>query len=305
MKKSWKMGLVLLSSVFILSACGEEKVDPALAERQSIYDQNVAAAPVVSEEVQALIDQSYGRLPTPEEVDPNLPEGETPKPIGTLNPGENMVATLSAYTREELLATSPAIQINIYLNGIIRDEYRVAAQTLYGAENVAKHKEAFKQGLLSDLPDSLEGHKVVDVMGTKTKLEDGEVARHHVDEVIRQLNRVYLSVEVNDNFGDKVTVNASTYGINFQTQAANVRKQAHNFITVPETFYAYKLEEQQRTELNGYYRDTFADALVNADLQEAPKTVTLAGFEKNEEGNWVPSQMERLAQYLVEAVYLN
>lgn len=304
-RKYGKIGLLLFASGVLLAGCGE-KVDPEVARRQEIYEQNTAAVADISEENIALIEQSYGRLPTPDEVDPNLPEGTQPAPIGTLNPGEEMVTTLSSYTREELLAVTPQIQINVFLNGVLRDEYRVAAHTLYGKENVAQFKQAFKDALLKDMPvaEDEKPYKVADTMGLNTELEDGDVARHHVDEIVKQLNRVYLMVEVNDNFGDKVTVNASSYGIDFRTQAANMRAQAHNFVSIPEGRYAFEMTDAERAELNSYYKDTFGDALANASMREEPKTVTLAGFEKNADGNWVPSQMERLAEYLLQAAYL-
>lgn len=296
----------MVSAMTLMTACGGEEKTPEQLEREAILTENLERAPKIDKEVKALITESYG---TPVELtEEDIAEYEAageelPVPENSLSPGEDMAMSLASYSKEELMKQKPAVQINIFVNGVIRDEYSAAATTLYGAENVQNFKKQFKKALLANTGEE-EETTYVDRLGTDTAIQDGEVAKHYVDDVIKYMNRTYVDVTIGKDFGDRVTVDGSTFGIQLDAKMDEIDDATNKFLNVPDYDKRYGLSEEQLKQLNDYHKETFPGSLATAMISDADATNEIGGFEINEEGLWVPSNMESFAYEFMYLVYL-
>lgn len=294
--------MTLLSSTLILSACGDEGPSEDEIARQTIYDTNVSNTPELTEEEQIMITESRGVV-----IGQETGEGEEVIEVrNSFSPGESAVNQLAALTREELLELDATTHMEIFINGVIRDEYTVAAHTLYGAEEVDEFKQAFREGLLTEASynDSDDQIKYIDRIGLRTDLKDNDVANHHVDTIINQLNRIFVRVQQDSNFGSRITVKGQVYPIELREKLQEVNDAAFEFVGVNSNGVRSRLSEDEQEILNAYYVDTFADALLESPIsEEGSFTSEIGGFERREDGTWAPAQMPLFSWNLIRLVY--
>lgn len=298
----------IVSSLF-LTACGSKEPTEEELARQAIYTENVESAPKLTDEQQAMIVESRGIVIEEEEGE----DEEIIQVYNSFSPGDDVVFTLASMTKEELLELDPISHMEIFINGVIRDEYTVAAHTLYGEDKVNQFKKDFEKGLLVNLPDKTRegsdskyesGTKFVDLIGINTDIRDHQVARHHTDVIISQLNRIFVQIIPDSNFGDRITVSGQVYPIMLENQLAQVNNAAYEFVGVNGNRQRNMMDEKDIATLNKYYIDTFPNALIEAQLsQESPYVSEIGGFEQQEDGTWEPAQMHIFAWNLISLVY--
>ena len=306
MKKNRKLwnAVLLCSCTLLLSACGTEKeVAPTAQEQQ--YAANVKNTPKISTDVSALIKESIGE-PTEEQwAQAKATAAETgeevkyPQPLGTFNPGEAYASYYGSMTQKELLAQDKLVQINIFINGVVRDEYAVAANTLYGPETVKTFKAQLREAMLVQTGETGET-TYVDRIGTNSPLNNGEVVNAYVDDVITYFNKSYIQTELNSNFGDKLTVTGKAYGLDMYLKMNELYNQSSNFVVIKSV---YTPTEEEKAALTQFYKDSFLSMLEQVDYEAVPRTGDLGGFEKTESGTWIPVSMEKLAAALLLLVY--
>lgn len=293
---------VLFSSALILTACGDKEPEKTPAQIQ--FEQNVASSPSRSEEIMALITQSRGTpvvdtLGNPVVDKEGNPTGQME---GTLSKGMEREVTLSAMTKEQLLELEITDHIDIYLNGVLRDEFHVAANVLYGEDVVNAQKQAFKEALLSPSGDE-RGGSIADLIALKSTMRDPNVAKQHVDTVIQHLNRFYIQPTIAEDFGKRIVITGETYPIQLINGLNSIAGNATEFVEL-ESDSDYKRTENDMKNLNKYYGESFVSALESAEIFTSPYKETLGGFEQKEDGLWYPSDMNRLAQTLITLAYI-
>lgn len=297
--------LTILSSSLLLVGCGGP-TDEELA-RQEIFETNVANAPEWTDEIESMIHESRGVVIAEE-------EGEDEKEIievrNSFSPGDEVVKGLSSYTREELLQLDSTSHMEIFINGVIRDEYSVAAHTLYGAEEVQAFKESFREALLKEYPPQQNGAEIpdgtryIDLIGLKTAIQDHDVARHHVDVIINQLNRIFVKIVPLSDFGDKVVVEGVVYPIELRQQLQEVEDATFEFTGIKPEKYRNRMTDDQIMTLNEYHIETFGNALLQSPISETRQVQSeIGGFTQREDGTWVPAKMELFSWNLVSLIY--
>lgn len=297
--------ITLLSSSLLFAACGGPS-EEELA-RQDVFETNVANAPAWTDEQKNMIIESRGVVIGEEENE----EEEMVEIRNSYSPGENVVDTLAAMTREELLALDSTAHMEIFINGVIRDEYTVAAHTLYGADRIAQFKKKFSESLTITHPEAgienseiPEGATYVDMIGLKTDINDSDVARHHVDVITSQLNRIFVKILPHSNFGDRVLVKGQVYPIELKQQLLEVNEAAFEFTGITPEKYRNRMTDTELKKLNEYYNSTFANALIEAPISESKIVESeIGGFEQKEDGTWEPAQMEIFAWNLIKLIY--
>lgn len=292
----------LLGSTLVLTACGEK--EPEKSPVQIQFENNVADAPSRSEETMALITQSRG-TPVVDTLGNPVVDSEgnpTGQMEGTLSKGIEREVALSAMTKEQLLELEVVDHIDIYLNGVLRDEFHVAANILYGEDVVVAQKQAFKEALQSPTEDE-QGGNIVDLVALKSSMRDPNVAKHHVDAVIQHFNRFYIQPTVAEDFGKRIVITGETYPIQLINGLNSIAGNAPEFVKL-ESESEYKRTENDMKNLNKYYTESFLSALESAKIFTSPYKETLGGFEQREDGLWYPSDMKRLAQTLVTLAYI-
>lgn len=304
MKKA--MMATMLSTALLLAACGGPS-EEELA-RQEIYETNVSKVPEWTEEQKDMINESRGIVIGEEENE----EEEVVQIRNSYSPGEGVVETLSSMTKEELLELDSTAHMEIFINGVIRDEYVVAANTLYGPERIQQYKEAFKKGLLEEHPlagDTDEsqypkGTTYVDLIGEFTEIKDHDVARHHVDTIVGQLNRIFVKIIPLSNFGNRVVVKGQVYPVELTNQLRQVNEAAFEFTGITPERNRHRMTDEEVKTLNEFYVSTFGNALIQAPISET-RTVEseIGGFIIQEDGTWEPAQMEIFAWNLIRLIY--
>lgn len=295
--------LTLLSSVFLLAACGEEEVDEEAEYRAQVYQENVQNAPEINEDTEEMIIESRGQVIDEEEEEDEEGEVQLIEVRNSFSPGEETREYLSSLTREELLELDEMSHISIFINGVIRDEYTVAAHTLYGSEAVESYKEEFRNALITETGEEDET-TYVDRLSLRTQLDDGDVARHHVDTIIDQLNRVYINVVPGSDFGSRIVPRGQVYPILLNQQLQALNDAAFEFVGVEGVRNRNRLSEEEIQSLNQYYTDSFGEALVASEISlENANENELGGFIQNEEGVWEPAQMGLLGWNILRLVY--
>lgn len=285
---------VVLISAALLGGCGED--EPEINPLQVQYEENVAKAPDRSEPVMEMITESRGQP----ELDPN--GNETGVIIGSYSKGADREIELSVMSRDQLKELDKLSQIDIYLNGILRDEFHVAAHVLYGSEQVEKQQNAFKEALLT--PEEGEGRgRIVDNIVMETMMEDPDVAHHFVDDVITHLNRLYINPVIAEDFEDKVVISGDTYPLTIIETFNALEHNAPEFIEL-DSLSRYDRTESDINKLNAHYKESFVTALEKSVTKNSGSSDILGGFIENEEGLWVPSDMNRLAKSLIYLAYL-
>lgn len=305
MKYTYKK--VVLMSAFALigltlSGCGKKEVEPTPEEIQ--YEQNVSFAPEQSTEVKQLIEESRGTLLLDDEGNPLLDEEGNPtgEVGGSLSPGFEKEVQYSTLTQEQLMKLDKEEQIDIFVNGVLRDEYAVAANVLYGKDEVKQLKAEILEAFLSPATKEVEKDGMVaDLLSKKSMMNDADVGRHFAEEMIQQLNRVYIETSLSKDFTEKVIVQGSVYPLEAKAEMNALAKYAHEFVEF-ESAEAYRTDEQ-KAALNKYYRDSYLDALKGAKTNSSAQTLELSGFEKDANGTWVPSDMNRFTLSLIELVF--
>lgn len=299
MNKTWvKLGVMatLLSSSLILVGCGGE---PEPNEFEIQLEKNIAAVPARSKEAAQMVEASRGEQVLDEEGNP-VGEAE-----GSLNPGMNREIELSILTTEQLKELSPLEQVDIYLNGVLRDEYYVAANLLYGEEFVKLEKERFKTALMTPLETEYEEEvagRVVDRIVLNSGMNDPDVAHHYVDDVITHLNRTYIRANIKEDFQTRMVIDGATYPLRVRSNLNSIKNNETEFVTL-ETDSDFDRTEKDLKVLNDYYKDSFLSALDTAEYSTSESSQTLGGFEQNEDGVWVASDMLRLADALLALTY--
>lgn len=302
MKKNWIIGMSAMVLLTMATGCAKEAPEPTQQEIQ--LSQNMKDLPKLPKETLKLIDESRGEL----EVDEN---GEIPEEatiVGSYSPGKEMVTALSSMSKEQLMEQEKLVQINIFINGIIRDEFQVAANTLYGKEKVAQYKKEFKDMLLSkeknaEFEDAPE-NRIIDRIGLQSAMNDTDVAHHYVDDIIQQMNRTYIQTGIENDFKEKVTITGSTYGVNLMSDLQLMVDSSTEFVKLIGNYEAEYTDKDIAT-LNKYYNELFLDNLLKStiDIENANSGV-LGGFVKDEEGLWIPSDMSRLTGNILNLVYI-
>lgn len=302
MKHKWILGMSAMMILTLATGCAKEAPEPTQQEIQ--LEQNVKNAPKPSKETLKLIDESRGKL----EVDENGEVSEEGVIVGSYSPGKKMVTTLSSLSKKQLMSQEKLVQINIFVNGIIRDEYQVAANTLYGKEKVTKYKKEFKEMLLSkerddefvDAPET----RIVDRIGLKSAMNDADVAHYYVNDIIQQMNRTYIQTGIENDFKEKVTITGSTFGVNLMNDLQLMVDSSAEFVKLTGAYEA-EYTDEDISILNKYYNELFLDNLVKSSIDtENANSGVLGGFEKDEEGLWVPSDMGRLAGNILNLIYI-
>ena len=300
--------VTMLSTGLLLTACGDKGPSDEELARQEIFNHNVSSAPEWTEEQERMIAESRGVV-IGEEYDDNE---EIIQIKNSYSPGDDTVVTLSAMTKEELLELDAVAHMEIFINGVIRDEYMVAAHTLYGSERVSQYKEAFKTSLMSVHPDAGEdedstypaGTRYVDLLSLNTDLKDANVARHHIDTILKQVNRIFVKIIPISDFGNKFVVSGEVYPISLSGQLREVKEAAYGFTGVHARDYRSDNTEKELEVLNSYYIETFSNALVKAPISEAePVRKNLGGFTLLEDGTWEPAQMDIFSSSLIRLLY--
>lgn len=292
----------LMGSTLLLVGCGEK--EPEKSPVQIQLEQNVANAPSRSEKVTELITLSRGTPVVDTLGNPVVDENGEPtgQMEGTLSKGMDREVQLSAMTKEQLMDLEVSDHIDIYLNGVLRDEFHVAANILYGEDVVAAQKKAFKEAMLSPSEDE-RGGKIIDQIALKSAMRDPNVANQHVDTIIEHLNRFYFEPAIKEDFGERIVVTGKTYPVQLMAGLNSIAGNASEFVKL-ESSSDYQRTENDLKNLNKYYTESFVSALESAEIFSYPYDETLGGFERKEDGLWYPSDMKRLAETLLTLAYI-
>lgn len=291
---------IIIISAFIFSGCSSNKPTDEELARQEIMETNIAQSPEWSEGQKKMIEESRGLVVVNEvgEGDEKVVE------YNSFSPGPEAVDYLSSLTKEELLELDDVSKLEILINGIIRDEYTVAAHTMYGKSEVERIKKEFKDGLLDMIDPQDEGEEefaYVDIITMRSKMNDRNVARHHVDAIIENLNRVYIRLIPKSNFGSKVSLMGEVYPVVLTDQLNRLEDEGYQFTGIEIT---KNTSDEEREQLNEYYNSLFQEALEEANISEEETwTFNVGGFEKREDGTWIPSQANIFSQNIVRLVY--
>lgn len=290
-----QLGLLtlLVGSSLFLASCGEKEPEPTPQEIQ--FQANIASLPERDETVTALIQGAIGEAVLDKEGN------ETGVYEDTLSGGFNRQVALSALSQEQLMEKDKMEQIEIYLNGVLREELYVPANILYGTETVQAQKEAFKASLMKPLSEG-EGH-IVDALALDSMMKNPDVAHHHVDAVITHLNRVYVKPVIKEDLKSRVVIDGKAYGLELKDTLNSIEKNASEFVELESTS-DYRRTDEDKRKLTEYFQESFPDALEIATYKANPSTETLGGFEQNDQGLWLPSDMDRLAYALLHLSYL-
>lgn len=297
MTKQWAKPTLLtlvLFSTLVLSGCKEEEPEPNPYQVQ--YEANVKLTPDRSSEVLEMIQESRGTM----EMDAN--GNETGVILGSLSIGADREVEWSVLSKEGLTELDKINQIDIYLNGILRDEYTVPAHVLFGKEKVAEHKAAFKDALLTLEEDETKG-RIVDSIVMDSTMRDPDVAHHFVDDVITHLNRVYVRPAIQEDFENRVVIRGDTFPLLLKNTLNSVEANALEFVSLKST-NRHNRSDDDAEKLNAHYRDSFVTALEKSALKNSASNETLGGFEQDSDGHWVPSDIHRLSKALLRLAYL-
>jgi len=283
----------LMTTAFLITGCGGEE-EPNELELQ--YQKNVSEAPERTEDVLNMIEESRGTEVT------DVEGKGTGEFLGSSTKGQKEEVRLAVLNKEQLQSLDKMEQIGIYLNGILRDEYHVAANTLYGKEYVSAEKERIKEALLSEDSDGY--GTLVDIIGERTELGYSHVAKEHVDEVIKHFNRVYLNPVIDEDFNNRVVVGAITYPLTLPESLASVKEKANEFVDVPTT-KMNELSDEDFNELGNYYKESLVSALEISGYRDESYYRTLGGFEIDEDGLWKPVNLNKLLERVIQITYLD
>lgn len=295
-----KVLALLAVSGMLLMGCSSDKPTEEEIIKQEIKETNEANAPEWTQSQKKMIEESRGEVVVNE-----IGEGEDKiLEYNSHSPGSGAVDYLSSLTRDELLKLDDVAKLEILINGVIRDEYTVAAHTMYGKDEVESIKKQFKDGLLDVIQPEDEGadeYTYVDVITMRSAINDRDVARHHVDEIIDNLNRVYIKLIPKSNFGTKVSLNGEVYPIVLLNQLELLSIDAYQFTGIDASD---RLSEDERKILNEYYNDSFVEALVESNISsEDTWSYSVGGFTKREDDTWIPAQYNIFARNIVRLVY--
>lgn len=291
--------LFALSSL-MLTGCSSDKPTEEEVYRQEVMETNMANVPEWTDSQKGMIVESRGEV-----VINEIGEGEdVKKEYNSFSPGAEMVDYLASLTKEELLELDDVAKLEILINGVIRDEYTVAAHTLYGKEEVAEIKKGFRDGLLDMIEATDEGEDdftYVDVITMRSMVKDRNVARHHVDEIIENLNRVYIKLIPSSNFGTKVSLRGEVFPIVLLNQLERLYEDAYQFTGITASQSNTK---EEKDILNEYYNDSFVEALVESNIsREDTFNYSVGGFTKRDDGTWIPAQYNIFARNIVRLAY--
>lgn len=295
---------LVLSACMALVGCSKEPDAETLA-RQEVRAVNIENAPKLTKEQQHMITESRGIIVSEEKNE----EEEVIVTRNSFSPGEETVDILASMTREELLGLDAISHMEIFINGVIRDEYTVAAHTLYGEDTVKQFKREFKEGLLTKYPSLEEDERdpnmtYVDLIGVNTDLNDENVARDHTDVIISQLNRIFVKIIPQSDFGNRMTVQGTVYPVLLRNQLTEVVQASYGFTGIDGTTHDYKRTDAQRATLNTYYKETFPNALLKAPIsEESSLTTNLGGFQQRDDGTWAPAKMPLFSWNLIGLIY--
>lgn len=301
MKKLILLGV--LSSTVLLTGCSKP-TEEELA-RQETYEENVKAAPEWTDEEEEMINESRGVVIDEEKNE----DDEVVEVINSFSPGEDAVHNLASLTKEELLKLDDLSLMEIFINGVIRDEYKVAAYTLYGDE-MHDLKEEFKKSLLAEMPkdknddEDAPPYTYADKVGLESAIQDDSVVRNHVDELTKQLNRVYVKIVPKSNFGSKVTLKGEVYPIELGKQLERIENDTFEYTGVNPSKNRSLMNEKDLKILHDYYDEIFVNAMTETEISvENSSEAEIGGFVKREDGTWVPAQMSIFALNVVKLVY--
>lgn len=296
---------MLVTTTLLLTACSSSELSEEELVRQQTYETNVSNSPEWTAEQKAFIEESRGIV-----IDEETNEEDEIVPIlNSFSPGEDSVDTLASLTKEELLELDDISKMEIFINGVIRDEYIVAAHTLYGADKVQAFKNEFKDALLEeydhyDFREEDEKIKNIDVLGYYGRINDGNVVRNHADAVIAHLNRVYIKLIPKGNYGSNVSLEGQVYPIELNKQLDSLRSDAIEFTGIDAERNRHRLGEGEIERLNEYYIEMFNGALSASTLSiENENYGDIGGFSESEEGTWEPAQMSIFSRNIISLVY--
>lgn len=300
------LSIVLLCSM-LLTGCKKEPEGPSKEEIQ--YEKNIKNAPKLSEEVASTIERSYGTALTKEqeeEIKATTPTGVEPHlaPENTLNPGKEVAIALGSMTREELLNLDREAQLTIFVNGIIRDEYSIAAHTLYGPEKIKEYKAAFKKSLMREIEtDTYEKTTEieVDTLLKNLGLSKNKVFSRNIDIIIASLNAVYVLPKIESDFKDMVTVKGHAKGLQLGESLRSMKEEAINFVSFSEG-ESYEQTDEQIKALNVVYDAAIEEVIKNTKLSTYEKSAPLGGFIK--EGDvWIPAEWDKFSSGYVKFAF--
>lgn len=299
LKKYRKVLPFLLATSLLLVACGGE---PDKNEFELQLEENIAAVPERDPVAYQLVDDSRGELLLDEFGEPKVDSEGNPtnQRVGTLSKGIDRELQLSILTAEQLKELPTIDQVDIYLNGILRDEFYVAANLLYGEDGVKEQKEAFKKALMSPLK-SEEG-RIVDRIAIRSSMKNPNVAHHFVDDIILHLNRVYIEPAIIEDFGNRIVVSGETMPLSLLSGLSSIHSNAHEFVSLESK--EYQRTEEDLKKLTDYYVESFVSALEDSKHLPNQYKETLGGFKEADNGLWYPADMERLASTVIELAYI-
>lgn len=287
-----------------MTGCSSKPTEQEIAQQET-YEANVSNAPEWTSQQKTFIEESRGVV-----IDEETNEEDEVVPIlNSFSPGEEAVYKLASLTQEELLALDDLAKMEIFINGVIRDEYTVAAHTLYGESKVESFKKEFKDALMSDYDsrswdEDRKKIKNIDVLGYYSIIGDGDVMRHHIDDIIAHLNRVYIKLIPKSDFSDRVSLRGQVYPVGLNRQLEALQDDAYEFTGVDATQNSNFLDDDDYKILNEYYREMLPGALRASNLSEEEEFVSdIGGFVKSEEGTWEPAIMEIFARNMVNLVF--
>ena len=312
MKKGMKLaGILSLLAVTALMTTGCEKKETGPSPQEIQYEKNVAITPEITKKTGELIEKSYGTPLTEEEIDQiksETPDGEEPDlhPNDSVSPGKEMAVSLSILPKKELQKLDKETKLSIFINGIIRDEYRVAANVLYGPDKVKAYKDQFKKALLKEVvvdEYTKEKSTVIDshleIVGVKSK----SFFSKNIDLLINHLNSVYVKPVIQTDLETKLTVDGLTKKLKFSDAVSGLNQDAENFVSFDLSNSFGDLNKENQEEMDGFYKSSFDITLKNAPLDASSEsTGVLGGFTQGEDGNWEPVDFDKFGiNYVVLA----
>lgn len=295
------IGLLVGVALFGVTGCKKEKKGATPQEIQ--YAKNIKNVPKISKQTQKYIDKSYGTPLTKEEkanIKANTAEGQKAdySPLNSKSPGKNVPVQFATLSKKQLMKLSTEVQLTIFINGVIRDEYRVAANTLYGPEKVLAMKAKFKEALMKEAPKeeyNVQYSTMVDKLLGKLPLSSNKLFSSKIDEFISSLNMVYIQPTIGTDLGKKATINGNSKILKFVDTMAKMHADAENFVPFDLRTQYTALSDEEKQQIEEFYEQTYSVAVTDGKLATSDTTKVLGGFAVTEEGVWEPVDWNKFA----------
>ena len=227
------------------------------------------------------------------------PDGNSEIPV--VSQGKEEFLKTVSLSRQQLLKMSPSDQISILVNGAIRDEYKVAAQTLYGKDLVEDMKRGFEAKLLLSTGQNKETNYANRLTGLSELKDFNVVDKGIIDDLLPRIDRYYVSVSITTNLTEKVIAQGKVTGLATNEMFTNLQNSAKEFLKITDV--DSEIASDKKNQVTKFYHDNIIVAIEAAPENEEFQA-TLGGFYQDQ-GVWLPNDMEQFSWYLYNLFFVH